>query len=254
MIGLLASYHLQHRFKIANEKDLLSTEYFRSGLATQNIPLDDLSSPREGGGITFYNDHAQLPWSNFPFQTLREEQQQLSPSSSTSMTFSRPSANRSRMDLETSSQRTSELSSTPSSSATTFSLSVRYSHDEQMEDADDDVAPKIEEMDEDGMEDTKVIPTSESPKAAQAKTEGPPTGARKRGRPRKHPCPPSDSQATIAKSRSKTGCTTCRRRKKKCDETKPSCKRTLISSPIRRPIQSFPERRNRSGAGTADVG
>lgn len=53
---------------------------------------------------------------------------------------------------------------------------------------------------------------------------------RPRGRPRK----PSMSSATgsgtatgaaakIAKARSKTGCTTCRRRKKKCDETKPVC-------------------------------
>lgn len=109
-----------------------------------------------------------------------------------------------------------------------------------MEDADDDVAPKIEEMDEVGMDDTKVMPTSESSKAAQAETEGPPTGARKRGRPRKHPCPPPASQAKFAKCRSKTGCITCRRRKKKCDETKPSCKRTLISGPIMRAHSEFP--------------
>jgi hypothetical protein len=45
---------------------------------------------------------------------------------------------------------------------------------------------------------------------------------RRRGRPRKHP-PPVPGQAKVAKGRSKTGCITCRRRKKKCDETKPAC-------------------------------
>lgn len=122
-----------------------------------------------------------------------------------------------------------------------------------MEDADDDVAPKIEEVDEDGMEDTKVTPTSESPRAAhQAETEPPPPGTKKRGRPRKHACPPADSQAKAAKGRSKTGCITCRRRKKKCDETKPSCKRTPINDSIRWPVLIFPRTLNRSGMGTAD--
>ena len=46
---------------------------------------------------------------------------------------------------------------------------------------------------------------------------------RPRGRPRKHPLLSPDAQARIAKGRSKTGCITCRRRKKKCDETKPQC-------------------------------
>jgi hypothetical protein len=47
---------------------------------------------------------------------------------------------------------------------------------------------------------------------------------RKRGRPKKTPASPAGDAAKVAKgSRSKTGCFTCRRRKKKCDETKPSC-------------------------------
>lgn len=49
-------------------------------------------------------------------------------------------------------------------------------------------------------------------------------GKRPRGRPRKHPKPSPDSMAKVAKGRSKTGCITCRKRKKKCDETKPGCK------------------------------
>jgi hypothetical protein len=46
---------------------------------------------------------------------------------------------------------------------------------------------------------------------------------RARGRPRIHPPRSPTALAKQAKARSKTGCTTCRKRKKKCDETKPFC-------------------------------
>ncbi|KZF21761.1 hypothetical protein L228DRAFT_159356 [Xylona heveae TC161] len=46
---------------------------------------------------------------------------------------------------------------------------------------------------------------------------------RPRGRPRKHPKPAIDVVPKITKGRSKTGCLTCRRRKKKCDEARPIC-------------------------------
>lgn len=45
---------------------------------------------------------------------------------------------------------------------------------------------------------------------------------RPRGRPRKHPVLP-ESTNKVTKGRSKTGCITCRKRKKKCDEAKPRC-------------------------------
>jgi len=48
-------------------------------------------------------------------------------------------------------------------------------------------------------------------------------GKRPRGRPRKHPIISPEERAKIAKARSKTGCITCRKRKKKCDERKPGC-------------------------------
>ena len=51
----------------------------------------------------------------------------------------------------------------------------------------------------------------------------PMTVKRPRGRPRKHPVVPEPTNK-ITKGRSKTGCITCRKRKKKCDETKPRCK------------------------------
>ena len=47
---------------------------------------------------------------------------------------------------------------------------------------------------------------------------------RPRGRPRKHPITPVAVASKITKGRSKTGCITCRKRKKKCDEAKPRCK------------------------------
>lgn len=46
---------------------------------------------------------------------------------------------------------------------------------------------------------------------------------RPRGRPRKHPVV-LESTSKVTKGRSKTGCITCRKRKKKCDEMKPRCK------------------------------
>lgn len=46
---------------------------------------------------------------------------------------------------------------------------------------------------------------------------------RPRGRPRKHPIQTTEPLNKVTKGRSKTGCVTCRRRKKKCDEAKPRC-------------------------------
>ncbi|QSZ33409.1 hypothetical protein DSL72_004977 [Monilinia vaccinii-corymbosi] len=46
---------------------------------------------------------------------------------------------------------------------------------------------------------------------------------RPRGRPRKHTIQTTEPLNKVTKGRSKTGCITCRRRKKKCDEAKPRC-------------------------------
>ncbi len=223
------SHHLQPIFKIANEKVLTSTEHFRSGFTSRDIPAHALSSPHAGGEI-ISNEYTPPLWSNYSFQTLRDDQQ-LSPSSTTSMTFSRPSVNLSRLDIATSSRHGSEPSSTPSSSATTYSFTLRYSPDTQMDDGEADVAPKIEELDDDVMTDTKVSPSSESPQTTTAGANGLP-GTKRRGRPRKHPLP-EKNLTRGPNGRSKTGCITCRKRKKKCDETKPSCKHHLAhTSPM----------------------
>jgi hypothetical protein len=93
----------------------------------------------------------------------------------------------------------------------------------------EDVTPKVEEID--GAEDlqsikpleagTPMASASNHPSATES-TAAPVNVPRKRGRPRKHPLPVPGGQIKITKGRSKTGCITCRRRKKKCDETKPS--------------------------------
>jgi hypothetical protein len=51
---------------------------------------------------------------------------------------------------------------------------------------------------------------------------------RRRGRPRKHSEIPRVLESKIPK-RAKTGCLTCRKRKKKCDEAKPNCEPHLLA-------------------------
>lgn len=46
---------------------------------------------------------------------------------------------------------------------------------------------------------------------------------RRRGRPRKEPSSSQDEARRETKNRTKTGCVTCRKRKKKCTEEKPAC-------------------------------
>lgn len=85
----------------------------------------------------------------------------------------------------------------------------------------DEVTPKIEELDD--VEELDQIKLSAGKENKDSSASGvPATVPRKRGRPRKHPLPAPSSQVKVTKGRSKTGCITCRRRKKKCDETKPA--------------------------------
>ncbi|CAG7999184.1 unnamed protein product [Penicillium salamii] len=96
----------------------------------------------------------------------------------------------------------------------TFDTNVQAQIDEVME------IPKVEEADEDLL----------NIRHAETGTPVP----RKRGRPRKHPLPVPGNQAKITKGRSKTGCITCRRRKKKCDETKPAMRWSVKATHPRR--------------------
>ncbi|KAJ5933331.1 hypothetical protein N7454_005660 [Penicillium verhagenii] len=83
-----------------------------------------------------------------------------------------------------------------------------------------DIPPKVEELDDDVQ---SVKPSDVGNDFDQENSGAPANVPRKRGRPRKHPLPIPGGQAKVTKGRSKTGCITCRRRKKKCDETKPAC-------------------------------
>jgi hypothetical protein len=92
---------------------------------------------------------------------------------------------------------------------------------ERRQDEDEDMilVPKLEpledELDMTNMQEVPPAPSTTSRSHMQAK--------RPRGRPRKHPVPTPESISKVAKGRSKTGCITCRKRKKKCDEAKPRC-------------------------------
>ncbi|KAL7274937.1 hypothetical protein RUND412_002142 [Rhizina undulata] len=91
---------------------------------------------------------------------------------------------------------------------------------------------KIEELDDD--DGLGNVPLLQSP------TDGSePSLKRGRGRPRKHPLPPVGALQKVTKGRSKTGCITCRRRKKKCDEAKPECQNCIKNAVI---CEGYPER------------
>ncbi|KAJ5693005.1 hypothetical protein N7462_002428 [Penicillium macrosclerotiorum] len=86
----------------------------------------------------------------------------------------------------------------------------------------DDALPKVEELDDEDIQSIK--PSDVGTEHEHDNPAGAPAAVpRKRGRPRKHPLPAPGGQVKVTKGRSKTGCITCRRRKKKCDETKPAC-------------------------------
>jgi hypothetical protein len=98
-----------------------------------------------------------------------------------------------------------------------YSVTSDLTMDDIMEDDDLDVKPDISILD------------SMSPMSLTAPSPMT-TSRRPRGRPRKHPKPEPASLSKKPLGRSKTGCITCRRRKKKCDERKPNCKLQVSSN------------------------
>lgn len=90
----------------------------------------------------------------------------------------------------------------------------------------DDGSPilKIEPLDDDifCIDDVQEAPRSSVPRSDRL-SSGQPKTKRPRGRPRKHPVANRGPNGKVTKGRSKTGCITCRKRKKKCDEAKPRC-------------------------------
>jgi hypothetical protein len=91
----------------------------------------------------------------------------------------------------------------------------------------DDVVPKVEEIEDVNMIGAKrESPPHDESEERTIMSHDAASGVvarRPRGRPRKHPKTLQITSSKHPKGRSKTGCITCRRRKKKCDETKPAC-------------------------------
>ncbi|KAF2174157.1 hypothetical protein M409DRAFT_49024 [Zasmidium cellare ATCC 36951] len=83
------------------------------------------------------------------------------------------------------------------------------------------IVPKIEELDDEKYINGQLHAVRDAKSPVGIVSSPPPR--KKRGRPRKHPIVDASESKKTSHARSKTGCGTCRRRKKKCDETKPSC-------------------------------
>ncbi|CUS12563.1 unnamed protein product [Tuber aestivum] len=119
-------------------------------------------------------------------------------------------------------------SSASSSTSSPPQISISSAEDQTSENG---AVTKIEDM---GSEDMlKNAPPLPSP------TEAGEPSKRGRGRPRKHPLPPFGAVQKVTKGRSKTGCITCRRRKKKCDETKPECNNCVKNAVV---CEGYPEK------------
>jgi hypothetical protein len=107
--------------------------------------------------------------------------------------------------------------------------------DYKWDEEDDLLVPKLEPMDEVDLTKFSLVSGLKEDIIPELPSALKPAEARRpRGRPKKHPQGyPSTTKWQGGKEigRSKVGCITCRRRKKKCDETKPSC--TFTTTPHR---------------------
>jgi hypothetical protein len=134
------------------------------------------------------------------------------------------------MDIQMDGTAAPTLASSAPSSCTDSWTSGNVDRDEadaeiQWEQGSDGVlaVPKLEPIDDeftfDGLKHAPLAPSTSAEPAGSLQTKQ----KRPRGRPRKHPVAPAANTSKITKGRSKTGCITCRKRKKKCDEAKPRC-------------------------------
>lgn len=118
------------------------------------------------------------------------------------------------------------------SSSSTDSWSIGYA---DQDDGDDSAQwdhfehaqtiPKLEPMDDHvDFDEVKPVPCTTSASRSPVSNGLQAKQKRPRGRPRKNSLTaPALGATKVTKGRSKTGCITCRKRKKKCDEAKPRC-------------------------------
>ncbi|MCJ1378049.1 hypothetical protein MMC17_001145 [Xylographa soralifera] len=133
----------------------------------------------------------------------------------------------SHLEVNTSLRPTTEQSSMSPLSSSTLGSELCSSSDTEADEEPTrmyDVVPKLED-DEDGV--IESIKRADSSDDLDSTADGfrrkDSILKKKRGRPKKPQPSQSATQVKVTKGRSKTGCLTCRRRKKKCDEAKPSC-------------------------------
>ncbi|MCJ1310011.1 hypothetical protein MMC25_003672 [Agyrium rufum] len=126
------------------------------------------------------------------------------------------------------------------STATTVGSDGFVSTEEESDEGEDQeelqstIVPKIEESDDDTLiADLKVLEEWAPADVAELSPK------RGRGRPRKSLVATVAESSKTAKGRSKTGCYTCRRRKKKCDEARPACMNCQKNSVI---CEGYPQR------------
>jgi hypothetical protein len=135
-----------------------------------------------------------------------------------------------RLSISSSPQPSMSSSSDSPMNTPAFDAHGRFISETQSEEGidsrvgSDEIVPKLEET-EVQLADVKTEPVSDETPISPTE---PVRLRRARGRPRIHPPRSPTTAAKQAKARSKTGCTTCRKRKKKCDETKPFCKHLLV--------------------------
>ena len=117
----------------------------------------------------------------------------------------------------------------PASLSTTLSSAAYYSTPQA------DNSMDLSDEDYESNNDTVVIKSEASPEGHIDGIGGYPDSplvssgpvAKRKGRPRKNKVASKELKKSTLNERSKTGCMTCRKRKKKCDETKPMCKQQI---------------------------
>ncbi|KAF2661679.1 hypothetical protein K491DRAFT_586443 [Lophiostoma macrostomum CBS 122681] len=158
-----------------------------------------------------------------------------------------PPAAHARLSISSSPQPSMSSSSDSPMSTPIFDSALQASLDGSRH-SSDEIIPKVEEQ-ELLLSDVKAEPIAEEPPISPTE---PIRIRRGRGRPRIYPPRSPTTSSKQTKARSKTGCTTCRKRKKKCDETRPfclSCQKNNIHCEGYKPVEIWKSGKERAAEG-----